>query len=78
MYFQNKGTNSITSVNATVIIEMYYIDDKEVVNTVALGEDLRRFYESFEYPLYFEKHIPSDAEVLKITNSSGKFKLKCK
>ncbi|XP_063419897.1 uncharacterized protein LOC134705058 [Mytilus trossulus] len=68
----NKGTNSITSINATVVIEMYYVDDKEVVDTVAIGEDLRRFYESFEYPLYLEKKIPSDAEVLNITNSSGR------
>ncbi|CAG2239356.1 unnamed protein product [Mytilus edulis] len=68
----NKGTNSISSTNATVIKEMYYVDGEEVVNTVELGEDLRTFYESFEYPLYIEKNIPSDAKVLNIASSSGR------
>ncbi|XP_052092375.1 uncharacterized protein LOC127728803 [Mytilus californianus] len=68
----NEGTNSITSTNATVIKEMYYIDGEEVVSTVSLGEDLRTFYEGFEYPLYIEKNIPNDAVVLNITRSSGR------
>ncbi|XP_071153294.1 uncharacterized protein [Mytilus edulis] len=68
----NKGTNSISSINATVIREMYYVDGEEVANTVSLGEDLRKFYESFEYPLYMEKNIPTDAVVLNITNTSGR------
>ncbi|XP_063444131.1 uncharacterized protein LOC134724803 [Mytilus trossulus] len=66
----NKGTNSISSNNAIVIRELYFVDGEKVTDTVSLGEDLREFYESFEYPLYIEKKIPSDAGVLNITNYS--------
>ena len=51
---------------------MYYLEGDEILDTVFLGDDLRQFYEEFEYPLYREKMISSGAEVLNITRSVGK------
>lgn len=74
---QNKGVNSISSENTQVIEEKYYVDGEEVNNTVSLGEDLRKFYEKFGYPLYKEKKIPEDAEILNISYPAGTCMTNC-
>lgn len=72
---QNKGVNSITSTNSTVIEELYYLSG-EIIDTVTLGESLKQFFEGFGFPLYQETKIPQGAEVLKIVKSSGNIKKK--
>lgn len=62
----NKGVNSISSDKAKVVQELYYVVGPELSDTVSLGEELRRFYEKFGYPLYQEKKVPKDAEIVQI------------
>ena len=70
-YFKNQGINSISDNDSEKITEMYYIDTREIINTVFLGEGLSEFYESFRLPLYYEKKIPKDAKIFNMTDLTG-------
>ncbi|XP_063402449.1 uncharacterized protein LOC134686697 [Mytilus trossulus] len=67
----NKGDNTINSDNEKVVKEMYYINLDQVVDVKSLEGALKKFYQDFNYPVYKEKKIPDDAEMLNITRSTG-------
>lgn len=69
---QNKGDNTINSNNEEVKKEMYYIYLDEVFEVTSLEGALKEFYQDLKYPVYKEKKIPLDAEVLNITRTAGK------
>lgn len=51
---------------------MYYISLDEVFEVTSLEGALKEFYQDLKYPVYKEKKIPLDAEVLNITRTAGK------
>ncbi|VDI75371.1 Hypothetical predicted protein [Mytilus galloprovincialis] len=67
----NKGDNTINNANEKVVMEMYYADFDEIINDISLRGTLQEFHEDFKYPVYKEKKIPDDSEVLNITRSAG-------
>ncbi|XP_063402213.1 uncharacterized protein LOC134686476 [Mytilus trossulus] len=67
----NKEDNTINSNNEEVIKEMYYVNLDEVIDNNSLVGALKEFYQDFKYPVYKEKKIPQDAEILNITRSAG-------
>lgn len=69
---QNKGDNTINIDNDKVVKEMYYINLDGVIDDNSLKGSLKKFHQDFKYPVYKEKKIPQDAEVLNITGSTGK------
>lgn len=72
LFYQNKGDNTINNANEKVVMEMYYADFDEIINDISLRGTLQEFHEDFKYPVYKEKKIPDDSEVLNITRSAGK------
>ncbi|XP_052090101.1 uncharacterized protein LOC127726690 [Mytilus californianus] len=67
----NKGDNTINSENEEVVKEMFYVNLDEVIDVNFLAGALKDFYQDFKYPVYMEKKIPQDAEILNITGSAG-------
>lgn len=51
--------------------EMYYINLDEVIDDNSLEGALKEFHQDFKFPVYKEKKIPEDAEILDITRSTG-------
>ncbi|XP_071135828.1 uncharacterized protein [Mytilus edulis] len=68
----NKGDNTINSDNEEVVKEMFYVNLDEVVDEKSLAGTLTEFHQDFKYPVYEEKKIPQDSEVLNITGSRVK------
>ncbi|XP_071137206.1 uncharacterized protein [Mytilus edulis] len=68
----NKGDNTISSDNEKVVKEMYYINLDEVVDVNVLEGALKKFHQDYKYPVYKEKKVPQDAEILHIRSSTGK------
>ncbi|CAC5424297.1 unnamed protein product [Mytilus coruscus] len=67
----NKGDNTINNANKEVVKEMYYVNLDEAIDDKSLVGALKEFYQDFNYPVYKEKKIPQDAEVLNITGHAG-------
>lgn len=67
----NKGENPINGENEEVVMEMYYANLDEVIDDISLRGALKEFHQDFKYPVYKEKKIPEDAEILNITRSTG-------
>ncbi|CAG2188900.1 unnamed protein product [Mytilus edulis] len=68
----NKGDKTINNANEKVVVEMYFADFNEIIDNISLRGALQEFHEDFKYPVYKEKKIPDDSEVLNITRSAGK------
>ncbi|CAC5386124.1 unnamed protein product [Mytilus coruscus] len=67
----NKGDNTINNENEEVVKEMYYVNLDKIIDDNSLVGALKEFHQDFKYPLYKEKKIPLDAEVLNITGPAG-------
>ncbi|XP_052090102.1 uncharacterized protein LOC127726691 [Mytilus californianus] len=67
----NKGDNTINNANEEVVKEMYYVNLDKVIDDESLVGALKEFFQDFKYPVYKEKKIPQDAEVLNITGHAG-------
>ncbi|XP_076078923.1 uncharacterized protein LOC143048968 isoform X2 [Mytilus galloprovincialis] len=63
----NKRDNTINSDNEEVVKEMYYINLDKGIDDNSLEGALKKFHQDFRYPVYKEKKIPQDAEVVNIT-----------
>lgn len=51
---------------------MYFINLDEVVDVNSLEGALKKFHQDYKYPVYKEKKVPQDAEILHIRNSTGR------
>lgn len=63
----NQGINSISHDESVVVTEYYYLESK-INDTFGMGKDLRKFLDSFGYPLYKEVKVPEDATIMNITS----------
>ncbi|VDI61490.1 Hypothetical predicted protein [Mytilus galloprovincialis] len=68
---KGEGDNTIYSENEELVKEMYYINLDKVIDDNSLEGALKEFHQDFRYPVYEEKKIPQDAEVLNITGPAG-------
>lgn len=71
IFFQNQGINSISHDDSVVVREYYYLES-EITDTTGLGSELRKFLDSFKYPLYKEVKVPNDAIIMNVTTGGKK------
>ncbi|VDI45416.1 Hypothetical predicted protein [Mytilus galloprovincialis] len=63
--------NSKQTAKSTIRKELYHIDETEIGDTNILGKDLKQFYLRFGFPLFREKTLQHEAEILNQPNNTG-------